>query len=157
MYLKLLWSKTDLVFMKQAEKLYARKKHLCLGPQAIQLNFFIFETIQHIIISQMWRKGSIRLRLGFKKKTPEISSLSWGLPNFYQCPAKPSITQISSQTCSTSPSFSLYLPLDYTFAFKPQVLGWNFLRTGMKKYTECAGLNLLCPALPLFSQCTGGP
>lgn len=45
--------------MKQVEKLYASKKHLCLPPQAIQLNFFILENIQHIIISQMLRKGSI--------------------------------------------------------------------------------------------------
>lgn len=61
--------------MKQAGKLYASKKHLCLLPQAIQLNFFILKIIQHINISQMWRKVSISLRLGFKKQTPEISSL----------------------------------------------------------------------------------
>lgn len=62
----------------------------------------------------------------------------------------PSPTSPPRYVAPLLPSCSIcHLTLYYTFAFKPQILGWNFPRTRIKKLTESAGLNLLCPALPL--------
>lgn len=114
MFLNLVWFKPDLVFMKQAEKLYASEKHLCLSPPGHSIKFLhSWNHSTHNHFPNAKEGWNSVWDWGYRRKTPEFSSSSWGLLNFYQHSANPSSSHISSQSPSTSHSFSPYFSFDF--------------------------------------------
>lgn len=124
---------------------------MLIHPQATQLNFSILEIIQHIIISQMWKRGEILFEIGDPETNSQIFIFILRPPTFLSAFCKPSqLPHLLPTTQYLSLILTLFLIWLCTVPLYSShtVLGWNFLREGIEKYTSSGGLNLLRHSSP---------